>query len=466
MKIIIGTLGISLTTLSQFIYAQTVENELIEKTLETVEKATDEANTLEALDKATPNSLEITEPFQLKNITTNLNNDTTDESAITTEDVIQGTEEALEQANNEATGDKTVVVNETNSNIIEQLKPVSDEMLKYAEEIFPTLNDPTLSREDKVKILNQQFADPELFLQNWKNLRDSIGSLDDDTYGNQYDDSSTLEKQLKLAGSSNNNNNNITKFKVDLGFPTVDFSKIFKDVIGSFIDVEYQSASSVVLRADEETLLLLNGTLAPFWYAIDIVTNHGYQLKEITETGMGSQGNPTRFYAILEKDDKNQQTTTTIHNNNTGNEKKKITNETMLVQNNTTNNKNSLDTTSRLDQKQLQQQPSKENTTALKDTLPESNNTIKILSQDSYIDSIGYMHVIGEAKNNTPNVAQFVEIIGTFYDNTDKVVGTSSTFTSPTDLASGEIAPFDLILSDASIPIEQIERYSLKVSGQ
>ena len=70
------------------------------------------------------------------------------------------------------------------------------------------------------------------------------------------------------------------------------------------------------------------------------------------------------------------------------------------------------------------------------------------------------MHVVGEVENDTPKVAPFVEIIGTFYDSNNKVVGTSSTFTSPTDLASGEIAPFDLMLSDASILIEQIERYN------
>ena len=69
----------------------------------------------------------------------------------------------------------------------------------------------------------------------------------------------------------------------------------------TLIEVEYQSAYSVVLRGNEETLLLLNGTLAPFWYAIDIVKKHGYQLKEITESGMGSKGNPNRFYALLEK---------------------------------------------------------------------------------------------------------------------------------------------------------------------
>jgi hypothetical protein len=114
---------------------------------------------------------------------------------------------------------------------------------------------------------------------------------------------SSLEEQLKLtreklqaAYPSDGSN----KLKEDVGFPPIDFSKMFKDA-GSLIEVEYQSASSVVLRGNEENLLLLNGTLVPFWHAIDIVKKHGYQLKEITESGMGSQGNPTRFYAILEK---------------------------------------------------------------------------------------------------------------------------------------------------------------------
>jgi hypothetical protein len=39
-------------------------------------------------------------------------------------------------------------------------------------------------------------------------------------------------------------------------------------------------------------------------------------------------------------------------------------------------------------------------------------------------------------------------------------------YTTPTDLAPGEKAPFNLIIQDASIPIEQIERYTLKISAQ
>ena len=404
--ILFVTLGIPLLTipLPQYIYAQTVEDEIIE-------------NTLESIEEATPNSLEITKPFQLENITTNLSN----ESAITSGG--QTTEEPV-------VGIEANVTEGTESALAGPGQISKEEAIKSAS------NDSDLSSE------------------------------------NQYGGGSTLEEQLKLAQEKLFNQLgvgafNISKLDIDLGFPSIDFSNILENS-GSLVSVEYQSASSVVLRGDEETLLLVNGTLAPFWYAIDIVTNHGYQLKEITESGMGSQGNPTRFYAILEKDEKTPQITTTTINNNTGNEKKETANETILLVQNNTNNKDSLDNTSRLDQKQKQQQqPSKENTkTTLTDTLPKSNNTIKILSHDSYIDSGGTMHVVGEVENNTPKVAQFVEIIGTFYDSNNKVVGTSSTFTSPTDLASGEITPFDLMLSDASIPIEQIERYTLKVSGQ
>lgn len=81
---------------------------------------------------------------------------------------------------------------------------------------------------------------------------------------------------------------------------SININNIVKDAEPS-IKIEYESGSMVVLNADEDFLLLLNGTLTPFWHAIDLVKNQGYSLKEITESGMGSKGNPTRFYAVLEK---------------------------------------------------------------------------------------------------------------------------------------------------------------------
>ena len=332
--ILLITFGIFLTLFPQFIYAQTVEDKIIENTLEMVENATgEEENTLqETTENSKPtSSLEITEPFQLEKITTNLSND--NESAITTEDSIQTTGEAIEQANNEAVEDQTVGVNETSSTI-EQLKPVSDEMLEYSAEKFGI--NLSLPRETNVQILNRIFKDPEVGLQSFKNLEDAIDSLDDDPYGNQYENSSTLEEQLKLAQEKLNQIGlgafNTSKLEIDLGFPPVDFSNMLENA-GSLVSVEYQSAQSVVLRGDEENLLLLNGTLAPFWYAIDIVKKHGYQLKEITESGMGSQGNPTRFYAILEK----EKISTSAKESNENLSAEELLDETIALENETIN---------------------------------------------------------------------------------------------------------------------------------
>jgi hypothetical protein len=68
-----------------------------------------------------------------------------------------------------------------------------------------------------------------------------------------------------------------------------------------YVSVEYEDQSTLVIRGDEDSLLLTNGTLAPFWEAIDKAKEQGYKLDDITTSGMGSQGNPTRFYAAMSK---------------------------------------------------------------------------------------------------------------------------------------------------------------------
>ena len=111
-----------------------------------------------------------------------------------------------------------------------------------------------------------------------------------------------LFSSLGILGNSiiSNAQNTTESNNINVEPSPIDIEKIVKDIEPS-IKVEYQSGSIVVLNADEDFLLLLNGTLTPFWHAIDIVKKHGYSLKEISESGMGSKGNPTRFYAVLEK---------------------------------------------------------------------------------------------------------------------------------------------------------------------
>jgi hypothetical protein len=160
-------------------------------------------------------------------------------------------------------------------------------------------------RENTLYILKKAIAAITKISESMKNASELITNPNETKKGDQDKGSTTLEEQLKLAqeelrvNSLHDSSSSSSKLRIGVGLPPIDFSKILKSQ--TLIEVEYQSAYSVVLRGNEETLLLLNGTLAPFWYSIDIVKKHGYQLKEIIESGMGSKGNPTRFYALLEK---------------------------------------------------------------------------------------------------------------------------------------------------------------------
>jgi len=93
-------------------------------------------------------------------------------------------------------------------------------------------------------------------------------------------------------------------------------------------------------------------------------------------------------------------------------------------------------------------------------------NELQILSDNSFTDSIGYMHVVGEVQNNGATNAQFVQVTGTFYDNNNQVVGTHYTYTNPSDIPAGGKAPFEIILSSASVPVSEIDRYNLIASSQ
>jgi hypothetical protein len=100
------------------------------------------------------------------------------------------------------------------------------------------------------------------------------------------------------------------------------------------------------------------------------------------------------------------------------------------------------------------------------ESIENNLNGLQILSHNSFTDSLGYLHVAGEIKNNYPSTVTFVRIVGIFYDINDQVVGTQFTYANPSDIRLGEKAPFVLILTSASIPISQIDHYSLQASYQ
>lgn len=86
-----------------------------------------------------------------------------------------------------------------------------------------------------------------------------------------------------------------------------------------------------------------------------------------------------------------------------------------------------------------------------------------ILSQSSYVNNFGSMHIVGEVLNQAPVTANSVKIIATFYDANGQVTGTDFTYADPSDLAPGQRAPFDILVLEGSMPMYQMSSYGLTV---
>lgn len=84
---------------------------------------------------------------------------------------------------------------------------------------------------------------------------------------------------------------------------------------------------------------------------------------------------------------------------------------------------------------------------------------LEILSHSSYIDSIGYMHIVGEVENIATGKATYVKVIATCYDEADKVVDVSFTFSNPSDIEAGQKAPFEILIM--SEKVETVASYEL-----
>ena len=57
-----------------------------------------------------------------------------------------------------------------------------------------------------------------------------------------------------------------------------------------------------------------------------------------------------------------------------------------------------------------------------------------ILSQTSYVDSIGMTHIVGEVQNILYEPANFVKVTASFYNRFNQIIGTQSGYPDPNNL--------------------------------
>ena len=87
----------------------------------------------------------------------------------------------------------------------------------------------------------------------------------------------------------------------------------------------------------------------------------------------------------------------------------------------------------------------------------------RILSDNNYFSSTGSLHIVGEVINESFEPVRFVKIIATFYDSNNSVIGTDFTYTSPSTLLPGQKAPFDILVTEGSMPLHLVAYYTLSV---
>lgn len=84
---------------------------------------------------------------------------------------------------------------------------------------------------------------------------------------------------------------------------------------------------------------------------------------------------------------------------------------------------------------------------------------LEILSSSSYVDILGWMHVVGEIKNVGVYATTYVEVIATVYDSTGKVIDCAFTFSNPSDLEADQKAPFEIMLMSDKVSL--VDSYEL-----
>jgi hypothetical protein len=102
--------------------------------------------------------------------------------------------------------------------------------------------------------------------------------------------------------------------------------------------------------------------------------------------------------------------------------------------------------------------------TAAESAPSDTTPTIEILSDTSYVASDNTYHLEGEVKNTGTQAATWVLVIANFYDEEETAVCSDWHFSSPRDLAPGQTASFNFIVTDKA-EVRKISSYELQVDA-
>src|SRR5919204_1288397 len=93
-----------------------------------------------------------------------------------------------------------------------------------------------------------------------------------------------------------------------------------------------------------------------------------------------------------------------------------------------------------------------------------SNNGIPILSSSIIRTGYGSVYLVGEVRNDLPDVLKYVKVVATFYNSGGRLIDTDFTYIDLDQLKPGEESTFRLIITDESV-LQNLNYYNLTVTG-
>jgi hypothetical protein len=93
-----------------------------------------------------------------------------------------------------------------------------------------------------------------------------------------------------------------------------------------------------------------------------------------------------------------------------------------------------------------------------------TNPTIQ--SYNTFNDTAGVFHIVGEVENSSPYIITSVQVIAAFYDNLNQLLAVKFANTNPSNIPPGQIAFFDLTIAPGTIPVDSISQWTLRLVWQ
>jgi hypothetical protein len=91
------------------------------------------------------------------------------------------------------------------------------------------------------------------------------------------------------------------------------------------------------------------------------------------------------------------------------------------------------------------------------------DSPVYIVSTSMNKDNVGFIHIVGEVRNNGTQAVSLVDVISSFYDKNNLLLNSIEAYASPCTLEPGQTAPFSLDVGAPATSINEIDhmKYNL-----